>query len=193
MFTKGKLTLAILGALTIVLLIKSQTSTNVKVQIMSEEDQAIADVYSAWKLENKRLYASPQEDSLRFGIFKENYKLIEETNSKNLGFTLGINPTADLTYEEFATEYKLFKKGDPLKDPFAGLTFQKENSVINQEEFEREIQKRFSLSQGQMITQDWQNQKRYNPSRNMGNCKVANLFAVVSALESSYAIKRNEM
>jgi len=49
--------------------------------------------------------------------------LIEETNSKNLGFTLGINPTADLTYEEFATEYKLFKKGDPLKDPFAGLTF----------------------------------------------------------------------
>lgn len=51
---------------------------------------------------------------------------------------------------------------------------------------------RQSLSQGQMITVDWQKAKRSNLPLNSGSCPIFTLFALVSGLESGYAIRRNE-
>jgi len=41
----------------------------------------------------------------RFNVFKSNVALIEEHNTQNLGWTLGVNQFADLTSEEFENQY----------------------------------------------------------------------------------------
>ncbi len=51
---------------------------------------------------------------MRYKIFKQNLKYIEETNAKNLSFILGIGPFTDLTKEEFKEKY-LMKTQDVMK------------------------------------------------------------------------------
>lgn len=58
--------------------------------------------WRAFKATHGRQYASPEEETVRFAIFKRNYAVIEATNAKQLSYTLGVNEFADLTPAEFA-------------------------------------------------------------------------------------------
>ena len=61
--------------------------------------------FDQWKLAQKRLYATPQEQSHRLRVFFENYKLVEEVNSKKLGYSYGLNSFSDMSSVEFAAKY----------------------------------------------------------------------------------------
>ena len=41
----------------------------------------------------------------RYSIFSENMRYIEEHNSSNASYSLGVNQFADLTWEEFKNSY----------------------------------------------------------------------------------------
>ena len=56
-------------------------------------------------LYQKNYDLTSEEGMKRFEIFKDNLKFIDESNSQNLGFTLGITKFTDLTREEFKSKY----------------------------------------------------------------------------------------
>jgi len=62
-----------------------------------------------------KTYNSTKEYWYRYNIFKNNYLKINEVNSNNNSYTLGINKFADLTHREFSSKYfglgKNFTKG----------------------------------------------------------------------------------
>ena len=61
--------------------------------------------FDQWKLTHKRLYSTPQEQNHRLSVFYENYKLVEEVNSKKLSYTYGLNAFSDMSSEEFQAKY----------------------------------------------------------------------------------------
>jgi len=71
--------------------------------------------FDQWKLAQKRLYATPQEQSHRLRVFFENYKLVEEVNSSNLSYTYGLNAFSDLSDEEFSAKY--LQKAETVETP----------------------------------------------------------------------------
>ncbi|KAF4668355.1 hypothetical protein FOL47_003060 [Perkinsus chesapeaki] len=58
--------------------------------------------YKDFKLRYSIEYSDSNEDAYRFRLFRENVALIEETNRKNLSYTMGINKFTGMTKAEFA-------------------------------------------------------------------------------------------
>jgi len=52
-----------------------------------------------------RQYKSLQERAHRFNVFVDNLNLIEATNGKNLPYTLGVTPFADMTVAEWRSQF----------------------------------------------------------------------------------------
>lgn len=48
--------------------------------------------------------ATPEEESRRFELFSENYKVVMEENTKGHAYELEMNKFADLTHEELNSE-----------------------------------------------------------------------------------------
>ena len=71
----------------------------------SDIPSEIVVAFDQWKLNQKRLYSTPQEQSHRLRVFYDNYKLVEEVNAKNLSYTFGLNAFSDLSDEEFNAKY----------------------------------------------------------------------------------------
>jgi hypothetical protein len=65
---------------------------------------AYVDMFEEFVQTYERAYA-PDEKQRRLEIFQANMQTIEETNSKNLSYTLGVTPFTDLTFEEFKAQY----------------------------------------------------------------------------------------
>jgi len=55
----------------------------------------------------KKVYASEKEYEHRFGIFKDNLKIIAELNAKDAEAIYGINEFADMSAEEFTERYRI--------------------------------------------------------------------------------------
>ena len=71
----------------------------------SDIPSEIVVAFDQWKLNQKRLYSTPQEQSHRLRVFYDNYKLVEEVNAKNLSYTFGLNAFSDMSSEEFNAKY----------------------------------------------------------------------------------------
>ena len=71
--------------------------------------------FDQWKLAQKRLYSTPQEQNHRLSVFYENYKIVEEVNSKKLSYTYGLNAFSDLSDEEFMAKY--LQKPETVENP----------------------------------------------------------------------------
>lgn len=129
---------------------------------------------------------------MRFEIFKDNYKLIQETNAQNLGFTLGLNSSADLTHQEFASQHG-FKTTQQLlaEEGFGSLKTSLKKPEMSPAMPKAPTQRQVSQSGPYPFGVDWQKLKRSNPPRNTGACQVHSLFTAVSALESSIAVSDN--
>ncbi|KAL5077613.1 hypothetical protein RYX36_016597, partial [Vicia faba] len=78
-----------------VLLIAGYAATN---------DQVLT-MYEQWLVKHGKNYNALGEKETRFEIFKDNLKFINEHNSQNLSFRLGLNRFADLTNEEYRTRF----------------------------------------------------------------------------------------
>lgn len=61
--------------------------------------------FDQWKLNQGRIYSSPQEQEYRLRLFYQNYKLVAEVNSKKLSYTFGLNAYSDLSSLEFNAKY----------------------------------------------------------------------------------------
>lgn len=62
-------------------------------------------LYESWLVKHGKSYNGLGEKEVRFEIFKDNLRFIDEVNSGNRSFKLGLNRFADLTNEEYRSRY----------------------------------------------------------------------------------------
>ena len=115
------------------------------------------------KTHNKR-YHTVDEMVKRYKIFSENYRNIENHNSKEKDFKLAINQFADLTKAEFKTQYlRYMPTTDACKDKHTPITPVPE---IN-----------------------WFTKGKVARVKNQGNCGSCWAFSTIGAVEALWAIK----
>ncbi|CRG96203.1 cysteine proteinase, putative [Plasmodium gallinaceum] len=134
--------------------------------------------------ENNKKYTTSNKMEEKFFIFSQNYKKIEEHNKKNTLYKKKINKFGDLTYEEFAKKYLNLKHFDIKKniDNLSGLSNYEE--IIQRYKKENE---EFSLA-----SFDWRELGGVTPVKDQQTCGSCWAFSSVGAVESQYAIRRNE-
>ncbi|KAF4727120.1 hypothetical protein FOZ63_029566 [Perkinsus olseni] len=68
-------------------------------------DQDIANLaFAGFQKKHGKRYRDKEEESKRAAIFQANLEYIEEVNSQNLPYKLGVNEYADLSFEEFSAQ-----------------------------------------------------------------------------------------
>ncbi|XP_010556436.1 PREDICTED: cysteine proteinase RD21A-like [Tarenaya hassleriana] len=78
------------------------------------DEEAMA-MYEAWLVKHGKIYNELGEKEKRLEIFKDNLRFIDEHNSVNRTYRLGLNRFADLTNEEYRSMY--LGLGKPKRKP----------------------------------------------------------------------------
>ncbi|XP_021297032.1 uncharacterized protein LOC110426190 [Herrania umbratica] len=74
-------------------------------QQQKRTETQIRRMYQTWLVKHGKAYNGLGENEKRFEIFKDNLKFIEEHNSVNRTYKVGLNRFADLTNEEYRAMY----------------------------------------------------------------------------------------
>lgn len=81
----------------------------------SRTDDEVMAMYEAWLVKHGKVYNALGEKEKRFEIFKDNLRFIDEHNSQDRTYKLGLNRFADLTNEEYRSTYLGTKIGGKKK------------------------------------------------------------------------------
>lgn len=144
---------------------------------------ALANVISANHLERFKQWADqhnvelPSEDFQFLHMltnWRNNDKLIEETNSKNLTYTLGHNAYSAMNSEEFA-ELMRFGYNRDVISSMVGAASTSYGSV------------------GAPASVDWRTKGAVTPVKDQGQCGSCWSFSTTGALEGIYAIKNSNL
>lgn len=68
-------------------------------------DDEVMAMYEAWLVKHGKVYNALGEKEKRFEIFKDNLRFIDDHNSANRTYRVGLNRFADLTNQEFRSIY----------------------------------------------------------------------------------------
>lgn len=68
-------------------------------------EKEVLDLYESWLVKHGKFYNALGEKERRFEIFKDNLKFIDEHNSENHTYEVGLNKFADMTNEEYRKLY----------------------------------------------------------------------------------------
>eukprot|EP00898_Chlorokybus_atmophyticus_P006182 jgi/Chlat1/6565/Chrsp45S06034 len=71
--------------------------------------------FSRWVIEHGKVYHAFEEEEHRFNVFLDNLLFINRHNTaRKYKFTLGLNPFADLTHDEFMDQYLGYRGDKPM-------------------------------------------------------------------------------
>ncbi|XP_027346457.1 P34 probable thiol protease-like [Abrus precatorius] len=72
-----------------------------------EEEKAkeVSAIFEEWLVKHGKVYNGSEEKEKRFQIFKDNLRYINEQNTRNHSYRLGLNQFADMTLDELADKY----------------------------------------------------------------------------------------
>jgi cathepsin L len=132
-----------------------------------------ADLFEIFVQEHSRNYASDDERTLRFGIFTENMKFIEETNAIQQSFTVGVTQFADMTFQEFLDE---FVGGTiPYTRPLNATRFEKSAGLVLPNSI------------------DWTTKGAVTEVKGQGHCGGCWAFSATGALEGAMAVAGHKL
>jgi xylem cysteine proteinase len=112
----------------------------------------LIELFESWMSRHGKIYETIEEKLLRFEVFKDNLKHIDDRNKIVSNYWLGLNEFADLSHQEFKNKYLGLK---------VDLSQRRESS--NEEEFTyRDVDLPKSV--------DWRKKGAVTPVKNQGQC-----------------------
>jgi len=133
-------------------------------------------LWSTWKEINGKVYAE-SEDVRRFGVFLENYIYVVNFNKENTDVKLALNQFADLTSEEFKSEF------------INGLLVD-ESTLLQEENNFLGIDYSVLALPG---TIDWRDKGSVTPVKNQAKCGSCWAFSATGALEGLNHVKTGKL
>ena len=85
-------------------IISKNQKKNVNEPAGRTEDE-VKDLYESWLVKYGKNYNGIGEKERRFQVFKDNLRFIDQQNSENRSYKLGLNRFADLTNQEYRSMY----------------------------------------------------------------------------------------
>ncbi|KAF4690396.1 hypothetical protein FOZ63_028046 [Perkinsus olseni] len=138
-------------------------------------DQDIANLaFVGFQRKHGKRYRDKEEESKRAAIFKANLEYIEEVNSQNLPYKLGVNEYADLSFEEFSAQ---------MLRPIKVDEKMKEKMLVQAEDDAMDLP----------ASVDWREKNVLNPIKNQGDCGSCWAFSATGALEAQHAIATGKL
>jgi hypothetical protein len=126
--------------------------------------------FDAWRLKYNKEYDSTEEHVNRLQVFKNNARVVEEHNTANYSWTLGLNEFADLTSEEFGQRLGLQPRENAVRgDPHVLSGVAPADAV------------------------DWRTKNAVTPVKNQGGCGSCWAFSTIVSLEGQSAIKGGKL
>jgi len=121
------------------------------------------------------LGSSQDEHNKRFEVFKANVDIIQDVNSKNLSYKLGVNQFADLTAEEFEAQHTGLKKPAKLWGdlPYLGRDNYSGKALAD--------------------SVDWTTKGAVTPVKNQGHCGSCWSFSTTGSLEGAWEIATGKL
>eukprot|EP00406_Dinophysis_acuminata_P039115 CAMPEP_0179377018 /NCGR_PEP_ID=MMETSP0797-20121207/88618_1 /TAXON_ID=47934 /ORGANISM="Dinophysis acuminata, Strain DAEP01" /LENGTH=330 /DNA_ID=CAMNT_0021093075 /DNA_START=14 /DNA_END=1002 /DNA_ORIENTATION=+ len=155
----------------ILALVSALTVTGKELTEIHPEDKHFQ-AFEAFVERYQKNYATDAEKVAHFAAFKENFDLIEKHNAEDHSYTLGLNPYADLTPEEF-TQMHGARKSERLQSAFAGLQYLGAHEYRNAS-LPAEV--------------DWRTEGAVTGVKSQGTCGSCWSFAATGALEGAWKI-----
>ncbi|XP_010244238.1 PREDICTED: cysteine proteinase RD21A-like [Nelumbo nucifera] len=139
-------------------------------------NEQVKALYETWLVRHGKAYNALGEKEKRFEIFKDNLKFIDEHNSQNHTYRLGLNRFADLTNAEYRALY-LGKKPNPNK--------RDSRAKSNRYAFQADDDLPSSV--------DWREKGAVVPVKDQGSCGSCWAFSTVAAVEGINQIVTGEL
>lgn len=118
-------------------------------------DGEVREIYDLWLAKHGKAYNGIDEREKRFQIFKENLKFIDDHNSENRTYKVGLNMFADLTNEEYRALY-LGTRSPPARRVMKAKTASRRYAVNNLDRLPESM--------------DWRTRGAVAPVKNQGSC-----------------------
>jgi len=161
-------------------MLKQETIDSILLNYVDKDAKELFKVF--YLVYGKQYQLDSEEAKSRFQNFKKTLKIINESNSKDLPYKLGINKYSDLSEEEWRKKLtrRIRTKAEFDRD-FADATF------LSAED-DDDLTKR--NLQSTMTTVTWQ--KYYGTVRDQGNCSDCWAFAATAIVEGCFAMKQGK-
>jgi len=136
---------------------------------ISESEVTVA--FGNFMAEYNKHYDTIEETIMRYNIFADNYRYIENHNMENTDFELAVNQFADLTPEEFKFKFLNNPRGEGYDNPC----------------------RLPHVKKGTDTKIDWRKKNAVSSVKNQGSCGSCWAFSTVGALEGLYAINKGSI
>jgi len=130
--------------------------------------------FENWKNSWNVTYPSQDVENIRSGIWIDNKRTIDEHNSKNKSWKIGLNKFSDQTASEFEINHNGL---NTVVYPRPSTEYMP--SIINLSDLPKSV--------------DWRERGIVNPVKNQAQCGSCWAFSAIAALEGQYALKHKNL
>ncbi|KAM0825227.1 hypothetical protein ACQ4PT_069693 [Festuca glaucescens] len=149
--------------------------------------------FQRWKAEHSRTYATPEEESYRFGVYARNIQYIQATNNDagaGLTYELGETAYTDLTSDEFMAMYTSPPSTLSSSDDDATIITTRAGHV---DAGSSGYQVYLNESAGAPASVDWLASGAVTEVKNQGQCGSCWAFSTVAVVEGIHQIKTGKL